>query len=90
MANDVTVQFGYEDGQPSGSVQLDAPDYVARFGRRSATLEARWVTSARVAYGVASRLLHARARPRWVLIRCPSRACSMCSTALPSITRWRR
>ena len=71
MANDVTVQFGYEDGQPSGSVQLDAPDYVARFGRRSATLEARWVTSARVAYGVASRLLHARARPRWVFDQVP-------------------
>lgn len=71
MANDLTVQFGYEDGEPAGSVQLDAPDYVARFGRRAATLEARWITSARVAYGVAERLLGEWARPQWVLDQIP-------------------
>lgn len=67
MANDLTVRYGYEDGEPSGSVQLEAPDYVARFGRRKADLEARWITSPRVAFAVAARILADRARPQWAI-----------------------
>lgn len=65
LANDFTVQYGYEDGSPRGSVQIDAPDYVALHGRRPAVIEAPWVTSARVAYDVGQRLLRQRARPQW-------------------------
>lgn len=65
MANDLTIRYGYESGEPSGSVQLEAPDYVARFGRRTADIEAKWITSPRVAYAVAERILADRARPQW-------------------------
>lgn len=71
MVNDLTVQYGFEDGSPAGSVQLDAPDYVARYGRRAASVEARWITSARVAYAVAARLLGDAARPLWVFDQVP-------------------
>lgn len=67
MANDLTVQYGFSSDDPSGSVQLDAPDYVARYGRRAESLAAHWITSPRVAYAVAERLLTARARPRYAV-----------------------
>jgi hypothetical protein len=65
MANDLTLKYGYEDGQPAGSVQLEAPDYIKRFGRRTVDIEAKWITSSRVAYNVAASLLGDRARPVW-------------------------
>jgi hypothetical protein len=67
MANDVTIQYGYEDGQPTGAVQLEAPDYIARYGRRSRVIEARWVTSSRVAYSLGERFLQDLARPQWAV-----------------------
>lgn len=65
LANDITVQFGYEDASPRGSVQLEAPDYIALHGRRPSVVEAPWVTSARVAFDVGQRILRQRARPQW-------------------------
>lgn len=65
LCNDLTVEFGFENGNATGSVRLEAPDYIARFGRRSETLQATWVVSPRVAVAVGERALRASARPSW-------------------------
>lgn len=65
LANDLTISYAHEDGTPRATVRLEAPDSIATYSRRPATLEARWVTSARVAAAVGQRLLQHRARPTW-------------------------
>lgn len=68
LANDLTIAYAYEAGSPRASLRLEAPDSIAVYGRRPATLEARWVTSARVAASVGRRLLEHRARPTWRIV----------------------
>lgn len=65
IVNAVVVQFDYRDGKASQTIELDCPDSIARFGRREARVEAPWVADARVANGVAERLLTYRAEPSW-------------------------
>lgn len=65
IVNAVVVQFDYRDGKASQTIELDCPDSVARFGRREKRIEAKWIADARVANGVAERLLTYRAEPSW-------------------------
>ncbi|MFN7782241.1 MAG: hypothetical protein ACK5PG_05865 [Lysobacterales bacterium] len=65
LANDLTVRFSIEDGQPRASVRIEAHDSVAAYGRRERVEDAPWLTSPRVAIAVATRALRQRARPAW-------------------------
>lgn len=65
LVNDLTMAYGHESGTPRASLRLAAPDSIARHGRHATTLDARWLTSSRVAYAVGARLLAHRARPLW-------------------------
>lgn len=65
LANDLTIAYAHEGGSPRATLRLEAPDAITAYGRRPATLDARWVTSARVAAAVGRRLLEHRARPTW-------------------------
>lgn len=65
LANDLTLRYRHEDGQPRGSVQLEAGESVRLYGRRTAVLDAHWLASPRTAVAVATRLLQQQARPAW-------------------------
>lgn len=65
LVNDLAIAYAHEAGAPRATVRLEAGDAIARMGRRSATLPASWLTSARVAAQVGQRLLQQRARPNW-------------------------
>jgi hypothetical protein len=67
ICNDLTVQFDYAGGQARQTVQLVAPDSIARFGRRAQTREAPWIAVPRVAYEVAVRRLAHFSRPQWTV-----------------------
>lgn len=80
LANDLTMQYAYADNSPLASVQLEAPDSIAEYQRRSVILEARWLTSARVALSVGKRLLEQRARPVWLIEFITNRAIAVGDT----------
>jgi len=65
LVNDLTIAYAWSAGEPGAALRLEAPDAVARYGRRTTTLDARWLTSARVALNVGRRLLSHWARPQW-------------------------
>ena len=65
ICNAVMIQFAYRGGSASRTIEVDAPDSIARFGRRVTTINAEWVGDARVAYDVAARLLTWRSEPSW-------------------------
>jgi hypothetical protein len=65
LANDLTLRFFAEDGQPRASIRVEAPDSVATYGRRERVEDAPWLASPRVAIAVATRALRQRARPAW-------------------------
>lgn len=67
LVNDLTLRFGFEAGQPTGTIRVTAPDSIARFTARTSSIDAPWITSARVAFAIASRLLQASARPNWTV-----------------------
>lgn len=61
--NAAVVNYGHVDGQAKQSIELDAPESVAEYGRRQLEVDARWLVDGRVAHGLARRLLRHRARP---------------------------
>jgi hypothetical protein len=65
LANDLTLRFAAEDGQPRASIRMEAPDSIALYGRRERVEDAPWLASPRVAIAVATRALQQRARPAW-------------------------
>jgi hypothetical protein len=65
IVNDLTIRYEFESGSPRQSLQLEAPDSVAKFGRRKLVIDAAWISAARTAYDVAARLLAQRARAQW-------------------------
>ncbi len=65
LANDITIEFAHTDGSPRQTLQVESVESVARYGRRSMTHSAPWISSNRVALDVASRLLKHRARRVW-------------------------
>lgn len=65
LANDITIEFAHADGAPRQTLQVESVESVARYGRRSMTHSAPWISSNRVALDVASRLLKHRARRVW-------------------------
>lgn len=65
LLNDLSVNFDFQDGSATQSLQVDCPDLVARYGRRPTTVDLPWVNSPRVAYDVAARLVKLSARPCW-------------------------
>lgn len=65
LVNDITLRYQFEGGSPRAAVQLDAPDWVLRHGRRTRIIDAPWIASSRVATDVATRLLQQHARPQW-------------------------
>ena len=67
LVNDITLRYQFEAGSPRAAVQLDAPDWVLRHGRRAVVIDAPWIASSRVALGVVTRLLQHRARPLWAV-----------------------
>lgn len=67
LVTDITVRFDWQGDTPRQTVRLQAPDAVARYGLRPATLDARWISAARVAVDVATRRLQQSARPQWRL-----------------------
>ena len=67
LVNDITLRYQFEGGSPRAAVQLDAPDWVLRHGRRARIIDAPWIASSRVATDVATRLLQQHARPQWAV-----------------------
>lgn len=65
LANDITLRFAFESGQPRASVRLQAADSLAQYGRRERVIDAPWLTLPRVAVSVATRMLQHAARPSW-------------------------
>lgn len=77
---DLTVAYSYDGDEPRATVQLEAPEMVRRYGRKAVTLEARWISSARVAAAVAYRLLAFHARPQWAVSVTPARVLAVGDT----------
>ncbi len=67
ICNDYTIRYDFEGDSPRQSVQLEAPDSVKRYGRRTATLDAHWTSSTRTAVNVAQRVLQQSARAQWTV-----------------------
>lgn len=67
VSNDLTVEYAHADGKPMQTLQVESIESVARYGRRSGTHSAPWISSSRVAYDVAARLLKMRARLQWAV-----------------------
>ena len=67
IATEISVDYALQDGQPTASITIDAPEQVATYGRRQLRVTAAWVGNTRVAYDLAARLLQWRSRPRWAL-----------------------
>lgn len=65
ITNVVDVFYDYDDNGPRQVLRAEAPSSIDRYGRNAAVIEARWIDSSRVAYGVATRRLQWRARPVW-------------------------
>lgn len=66
IVNSITISFAYESGEPTKSIQLEAPDSIAMYGRSEQSFESKWISSSRVAFDIAKRYLSAYARPKWV------------------------
>lgn len=67
IATEIAVDYALQDGQPTASITIDAPDQVATYGRRPLRVTAGWVGNSRVAYDLAVRMLQWRSLPRWSL-----------------------
>lgn len=65
LVNDLTIRYGFEAGEPAGTIRLTAPDSIARFGAHASAIDAPWVNSSRVAYQIGTRMLQASARAQW-------------------------
>jgi len=65
IVTELTVRYRFEEGEPREALAVEAPGVVARYGRRPAEHVAPWISSARVALSVATRLLQHQARPVW-------------------------
>lgn len=63
VINSITINFALRDGTPARVMVIDAPESIARFGRRSATLDMPWLSIDSVAERVGSRLLKHSALP---------------------------
>jgi hypothetical protein len=58
------LNYDFQLGQATQSIELEAPDAIPRFGRRVLTIDAMWLTNPRAAYDVAARALAFRSRPQ--------------------------
>jgi hypothetical protein len=67
LCNDLTMSYDYQDGTPRATIQFQCPESIRQFGLLSATLEAPWIGSGRVASDVAARILAQRARPQYAV-----------------------
>lgn len=65
IVNDLTLEFDVAGDNARQSIRYECPDSIAAFGRMAANVRAPWITEARVAAGVAARLLRLSARPQW-------------------------
>lgn len=63
IRNSLVVNFDYDSSGPRQTITVECPDSITRYGRRQDTIDARWVTATRIAFGVADRRLQWRARP---------------------------
>lgn len=61
----VLYKFDYALGEYEGSILLEAPEEILKFGRIEKTIELIWCPSARQAISVGTRYLKYLARPRW-------------------------
>lgn len=67
VVTDLTVAYAYESGNPTATIQLSAPRALRQFKRRSARLEATWISSQAVAIAAGTRILQTSARKQWVV-----------------------
>lgn len=65
LATAIVLRYAHEDGTATSTVELEAREPVARFGRRVVEIDCPWVRSARVAVAVGTRILQHRSRPVW-------------------------
>ncbi len=61
----LNVNFDFEAGRPKQSIQLEAPDAIALYGKINKISELRWITSARVSVSIGKAILTDTAQPRW-------------------------
>lgn len=67
IANAVVIRYDWQDGEPKQSIELEAPESVRRYQRRTLAIDATWVADGRVAHAVAVRALEFSARPQWTI-----------------------
>lgn len=66
VVNAVVVEFDHDGDTARQTLEMDAPDSIARFGRREHRIDARWLADGRVAAALATRLLTYRSEPSWL------------------------
>jgi hypothetical protein len=67
ICNALVVRYDYALDTATRTLELEAPDSIAEYGRRERTLDARWISSTRLAFEIGTRLLQQEARPQWHL-----------------------
>ena len=67
LVTSLSLSFSFEAGSAKQSIKAQAPDAIALFGTFEQSKELHWVTSSRVAFAVAVRLLRAYSQPRWAI-----------------------
>jgi hypothetical protein len=67
MVNAMTVEFDLRDGSPAQVMEIEAPESIAAYGRRSSKRSAEFLGTAGVVEAVHSRLLQHAARPAYTV-----------------------
>lgn len=65
VINDLTVNFDFLDATAQQSIELASPVSIAKYGKKAATVDGRWLTDIRSAFDMATRYLQLYARPTW-------------------------
>ena len=61
----ILFNYDFATGEFAGTLQLEAPEEIVRYGRIEKILEARWVLTHRQALHLGKRYLRYLAKPRW-------------------------
>ena len=63
----ILFKYDFATGEFEGSLQLEAPEEIIKYGRIEKIIEARWVPTHRQALALGTRYLRYIAKPRWAI-----------------------
>ena len=75
----VLFKYDFASGEFEGSLQLEAPEEIIKYGRIEKIIEARWVPTHRQALALGKRYLRYLAKPRWSISFDTSSKEALCS-----------